>query len=86
MAAVLFAKSVGEPLCQMTQALKAIEAGDLSTHVTVNDSGELGQLQAGFNRMVVAMREREQLRDLFGRHVGEDVARQALEHGVRARR
>ena len=28
------------------------------------------------------MREREQLRDLFGRHVGEDVARLALKHGV----
>ncbi len=82
MAAILFAKSVGEPLCEMTTALKAIEAGDLSTHVRVDDSGELGQLQAGFNRMVLAMREREQLRDLFGRHVGEDVARQALEHGV----
>jgi adenylate cyclase len=81
-AAVLFAKSVGEPICEMTQALEAIEAGDLTTHVTVNDSGELGQLQAGFNRMVLAMREREHLRDLFGRHVGEDVARQALEHGV----
>ncbi len=81
-AAVLFAKSVGEPLCEMTAALEAIEAGDLSAQVTVNDSGELGQLQAGFNRMVGAMREREQLRDLFGRHVGEDVARQALEHGV----
>ena len=81
-AAVLFAKSVGEPLCEMTKALEAIEAGDLTTHLTVDDAGELGQLQAGFNRMVLAMREREQLRDLFGRHVGEDVARQALEHGV----
>jgi len=81
-AAILFAKSVGEPLCKMTKALEAIEAGDLSVHLTVDDSGELGQLQAGFNRMVLAMREREQLRDLFGRHVGEDVARQALEHGV----
>ncbi len=81
-AAILFAKSVGEPLCELTKALEAIEAGDLSTQVTVDDSGELGQLQAGFNRMVLAMREREQLRDLFGRHVGEDVARQALEHGV----
>jgi adenylate cyclase len=82
LATVLFAKSVAEPLCQMTKALRAIEAGNLDTLVTVNDSGELGQLQAGFNRMVQAMREREQLRDLFGRHVGEDVARQALEHGV----
>jgi adenylate cyclase len=81
-ATLLFAKSVGEPLCHLTQALEAIEAGDLSVRVPVTDPGEIGQLQAGFNRMVEAMREREQLRDLFGRHVGEDVARQALEHGV----
>lgn len=81
-AAVLFAKSVGEPLRHVTTALRDIEAGNLDVRIPVEDSGELGQVQAGFNRMVVAMREREQLRDLFGRHVGEDVARQALEHGV----
>src|SRR5207244_3874861 len=28
-------------------------------------------------------REREQIRDLFGRHVGEDVARQALSRGLK---
>ena len=81
-AAVLFAKSIGEPLCEVTKALKDIEAGDLDVHLQVNEAGEIGQVQAGLNRMVVALREREQLRDLFGRHVGEDVARQALEHGV----
>jgi adenylate cyclase len=32
--------------------------------------------------MVDGLREREQLRDMFGRQVGEDVARQALERGV----
>jgi adenylate cyclase len=32
--------------------------------------------------MVAGLREHERLRDLFGRHVGEDVARQALERGV----
>ncbi|MGH2968980.1 MAG: hypothetical protein ACRDK0_07935, partial [Solirubrobacteraceae bacterium] len=36
----------------------------------------------GFNRMNAGLREREQLRDLFGRHVGEDVARAALERGI----
>ena len=79
---VLFAKSVGEPMCELTTALADLEEGNLDVRVPVNESGEIGQLQAGFNRMVVAMNEREQLRDLFGRHVGEDVARQALEHGV----
>jgi adenylate cyclase len=81
-ATVLFAKSVGEPLCELTGALGRIEAGDLDVAVAVDDNGEIGQLQAGLNRMVAALREREQLRDLFGRHVGEDVARRALEHGV----
>ncbi|HWJ83042.1 MAG TPA: adenylate/guanylate cyclase domain-containing protein [Nocardioides sp.] len=79
---VLFAKSVGEPMCELTQDLAAIEAGDLDVHVEVNEWGEIGMLQAGLNRAVVALREREQLRDLFGRHVGTDVARRALRHGV----
>jgi adenylate cyclase len=32
--------------------------------------------------MVAGLRERERVRDLFGRHVGEDVARTALENEV----
>jgi adenylate cyclase len=81
-AMVLFARSIGEPLDELTTALAEIERGDLQVHVPVDDNGEIGQMQAGLNRMVGAMREREQLRDLFGRHVGEDVARLALKDGV----
>jgi adenylate cyclase len=81
-ATVLFAKSVGEPLCELTDALAGVERGDLSVAVTVDDAGEIGQLQAGLNNMVQGLREREQLRDLFGRHVGVDVARLALQQGV----
>lgn len=81
-ATVLFAKSIGEPLCELTTALAQVERGDLGVRVPVDDNGEIGQMQAGLNRMVGAMREREQLRDLFGRHVGEDVARLALQDGV----
>ena len=81
-ATVLFAKSIGEPMDELTTALAKIESGDLHVLVPVDDNGEIGQMQAGLNRMVGAMREREQLRDLFGRHVGEDVARLALKDGV----
>lgn len=81
-ATVLFAKSVGEPLCELTEALADVERGDLSVAVTVDDAGEIGQLQVGVNNMVAALNEREQLRDLFGRHVGVDVARLALQQGV----
>ncbi len=81
-ATVLFAKSVGEPLRTLTNALAEVTDGDLSVSVRVDDAGEIGQLQVGVNQMVTALQEREQLRDLFGRHVGEDVARLALQQGV----
>jgi adenylate cyclase len=50
--------------------------------VDIDDGTEIGELQAGFNDMVAGLREREQLRDLFGRHVGVDVARAAVAGGV----
>ena len=43
------------------------------------ERSEIGQLQTGFNRMVAGLQEREQLRDLFGRHVGEEVVRRAVD-------
>jgi adenylate cyclase len=73
------ARSLSEPLRGLRTALGRVEAGDLTAEVAVDDAGEVGVLQAGFNRMASGLRERERLRDLFGRHVGEDVARQALE-------
>jgi len=59
-----------------------VERGRTDVEVPVEDGSEIGLLQAGVNRMVAGLREHERLRDLFGRHVGEDVARSALERGV----
>jgi adenylate cyclase len=81
-ATVLVAKSVAEPLRQMRRALGRIEEGDLDATVRVDDGSEVGLVQSGFNRMVAGLREREQIRELFGRHVGEDVARVALHRGT----
>jgi adenylate cyclase len=72
------ARSLSEPLRALRTALGRVEEGELDVQVAVDDAGEVGVLQGGFNRMAYGLREREKLRDLFGRHVGEDVARQAL--------
>src|SRR5690606_517116 len=50
--------------------------------VPVYDGTELGQLQAGFNRMVEGLREREHLRDMFGRHAWREVAEAAADAEV----
>ncbi|HEV3002410.1 MAG TPA: adenylate/guanylate cyclase domain-containing protein [Solirubrobacteraceae bacterium] len=81
-ATLLVAKSVADPLREMRRALHRIEEGDLDASVRVDDTSEVGLVQSGFNRMVAGLRERERLRDLFGRHVGEDVARAALAEGT----
>ena len=70
--------SVDEPLAAVRDSLDAVGRGDLSVHVPVDDPGELGRLEAGVNRMVSGLRERRRLEELFGRHVGEAVARRAL--------
>ncbi|MTD44074.1 HAMP domain-containing protein [Conexibacter sp. W3-3-2] len=83
LAIVLTARSIADPLAQLRDALGRVEQGDLDVSVPVNDASEVGFLQAGFNRMVGGLRERERVRDLFGRHVGHDVAQRAMEEGVR---
>ncbi|MGO4444028.1 adenylate/guanylate cyclase domain-containing protein [Mycobacterium sp. 2YAF39] len=62
------------PVRGVRSALNRVEQGDLDTSLVVFDGTELGQLQRGFNSMVAGLRERERVRDLFGRHVGREVA------------
>jgi adenylate cyclase len=76
------ARAVADPVRSMRGGVERVESGDLDVEVPVFDGSDLGLLQAGFNRMASGLREREELRDLFGRHVGEHVARAALERGI----
>ncbi|WP_102141982.1 adenylate/guanylate cyclase domain-containing protein [Mycobacterium hubeiense] len=62
------------PVRQVRTALKHVEDGDLDCNLVVFDGTELGELQRGFNTMVQGLKERERVRDLFGRHVGREVA------------
>lgn len=62
------------PVRAVRDALREVERGNLDTELVVFDGTELGELQRGFNSMVEGLRERERVRDLFGRHVGREVA------------
>jgi adenylate cyclase len=75
-------RSVVDPLRAMRRAMARVEAGESDVTLSVDDGGEVGLLQAGFNRMLAGLRERDRVRDLFGRHVGEEVARSALRRGL----
>ncbi|MUL47016.1 adenylate/guanylate cyclase domain-containing protein [Mycobacterium sp. CBMA293] len=70
--------SISDPLRDVVEGMAEVERGVIGRKVPVYEQSEIGQLQSGFNRMVAGLLERDRLRDLFGRHVGPDVARLAL--------
>jgi adenylate cyclase len=76
------ARSTADPVLSVRDALIEVQRGNFDTEVPVYDASELGLLQAGFNQMASGLREREEIRDLFGRQVGDDVAREAIDRGI----
>ncbi|MDL4777214.1 adenylate/guanylate cyclase domain-containing protein [Actinomadura xylanilytica] len=76
------ARAIADPVESVRLGLARVERGDLEAEVPVYDASEVGLLQAGFNHMASGLREHARLQDLFGRQVGADVARVALERGT----
>jgi class 3 adenylate cyclase len=79
---ILTSRSISDPIREVVDAMAEIERGRFDTEVDVFERSEIGRLQSGFNRMVAGLAERERVRDLFGRHVGANVARRAIEEGA----
>ena len=79
---MLTASQISDPIRQLRRAIERVQRGDYDVEVEVFDGSEIGRLQVGFNRMMEESAERRVLRELFGQHVGEDVARRALQFGT----
>ena len=83
LATLIASRAITDPLTSMRAAVARVGGGELDVELAIDDASEVGLLQAGFNRMAEGLRERERIRDMFGRHVGHDVARAALRGGTR---
>lgn len=79
---ILTARSISDPVSEVVEAMTEVEHGRIGRGVAIYERSQLGRLQRGFNRMVAGLVERDQLSDLFGRHVGHHVARHAIDKGV----
>jgi adenylate cyclase len=76
------ARSVADPVESVRGALREVQRGNLEAEVSVYDSSEVGLLQAGFNRMVAGLRERERLREAFGTFIDPKLAERILRQGT----
>ena len=81
-AEIVTARAVGDPIRDLRRGVRRLTEGDLSARVDIDDATDFGLLQAGFNEMAEGIQDREALRDLFGRHVGDEIAETALERGA----
>ena len=76
------ARAVAAPLRTLRIAVDRITRGDLDVRVSVGSASEIGRLEHSVNEMSANLRERLRMRDVFGRHVGEEVAERALAGGI----
>ncbi|MEE8392010.1 MAG: adenylate/guanylate cyclase domain-containing protein, partial [Anaerolineae bacterium] len=84
LAGVLLAQAIGgavtAPVRQLAAGTRRVAEGDLSVQFRVDTKDELALLAQAYNQMVIGLREREWLRDMFGRFVSQEVA-EALRTG-----
>lgn len=76
---VLVARRITRPVSALTTGVARVAGGDLSQALPVRSGDEVGRLTSAFNDMLEGLRQRDFIRDTFGRYVSPEVARTLLE-------
>src|SRR5437667_74804 len=69
---------VTDPLRRLEREMAAVGRGELDGRVPVEANDEIGAVGEGFNRMLEGLREREVIRDTFGKYVTREVRDEIL--------
>lgn len=80
--AITLARSVCAPVKALTEGVDSVRSGDLSRRVEVKSSDELGLLGHAFNEMADGLQEKEQVRNLLGKVVSEEIASELLANKI----
>jgi class 3 adenylate cyclase len=76
---LLVARRLTRPISALTRGVARVAAGDLAQELPVRSRDEVGQLTRAFNEMVAGLRQRDFIRNAFGRYVSPEVAKTLLE-------
>jgi class 3 adenylate cyclase len=74
----LVASSVAGPLAEVERAMAEVEHGNLDHRCTVVANDEIGAVADGFNRMVRGLRERDRIKETFGKYVSPEIRDEIL--------
>jgi len=76
----MLGRLVAKPIEALIDAAQSVARGNLDVQIDLLRADEFGPLIDEFNHMVGEMREKQVIRETFGAHVGQDVAREILAH------
>ncbi len=77
---IALAKSISRPLRTMAAAANRIAEGDLEQDLSaIRSADEVGQLASAFTKMTEGLKERDRIRDTFGRYVTQEVVKRLLD-------
>jgi HAMP domain-containing protein len=72
------ANSVAVPLRELEALMGRVAGGDFDARAAVVSNDEIGSLAEGFNRMVAGLKERDFVKDTFGKYVTPEVRDEIL--------
>lgn len=78
LSALLIGRLVTEPVKCLREAAQRVGDGDLTASVEISRADDFGPLIDDFNQMVSGLNEKEVIQATFGRHVGQQAAREIL--------
>ncbi|GAB4275102.1 MAG: hypothetical protein Kow0029_15980 [Candidatus Rifleibacteriota bacterium] len=76
----LLYKSIQEPINFLVEKMRLLAEGNFNVQTSVLFNDEIGKLKQNFNLMVEQLKEREELKDTFGKYVSIEVAKHLLEN------
>jgi len=78
--AAIITRNLVAPVRRLLRGTEAVEQGDLSIRIHASSADEIATLTESFNNMVAGLREKERIKDTFGKYVDPRIVTGLLEN------
>ena len=75
---VFVARSLANPIRNLTRRTRLVAAGDLDQTIEIETKNEIGDLAQSFNEMITGLRERDLIKDTFGKYLSPHIRDEVL--------
>jgi len=78
----LFSRKFAKPIEILSEGVSAVSRGDMSTTIDVRSRDEIGTLAKNFNLMIEGLKERDFIKETFGKYVTKEIRDEILKGGI----